>query len=259
MKGVFGMDELFALKGKVAIVTGAGQGIGREIAIGFSRCGADIVAVDLNGETLQGVRREIEAQNRRCLALKVDLGSVDQINGMTETAVQEMGRIDILANIAGVNVHKPAEEMTEKEWDFVQDINLKSLFFCCQSVGKVMLKQGNGRIINMSSSFGMVGFAGRTAYASSKAAVSNLTKTLAIEWSARGINVNAIAPGPVWTPARDQLFSNPEFYNNLLTKLPIRRTAKPTEIVGPAIFLASEASSFVTGETLLVDGGWCAQ
>lgn len=253
------MDELFALKGKVAIVTGAGQGIGREIAIGFSRCGADIVAVDLNGETLQGVRREIEAQNGRCLALMVDLGSVDQINGMTETAVQEMGRIDILANIAGVNVHKPAEEMTEKEWDFVQDINLKSLFFCCQSVGKVMLKQGSGRIINMSSSFGMVGFAGRTAYASSKAAVSNLTKTPAIEWSAKGINVNAIAPGPVWTPARDQLFSNPEFYNNLLTKLPIRRTAKPAEIVGPAIFLASEASSFVTGETLLVDGGWCAQ
>lgn len=253
------MDDLFTLKGKVAVVTGAGQGIGREIAIGFSRAGADIVAVDINEETLQGVRKEIEAQNGRCLALKVDLGSVDQINGMTERAVQEMGRIDILANIAGVNVHKPAEEMTEQEWDFVQDINLKSLFFCCQSVGRVMLKQGSGRIINMSSSFGIVGFGGRTAYASSKAAVSNLTKTLAIEWSAKGVNVNAIAPGPVWTPARDHLFSNPEFYNNLMTKLPIKRTAKPAEIVGPAIFLASEASSFMTGATLLVDGGWCAQ
>ena len=203
--------------------------------------------------------REIEAGNRRCLALKVDLGSLDQINGMAETAVRQMGKIDILANIAGVNVHKLAEEMTEKDWDFVLDINLKALFFCCQAVGKVMLQQGSGRIINMSSSFGIVGFGGRTAYASSKAAVSNLTKTLAIEWSAQGINVNAIAPGPVWTPARHDLFSNPEFYSNLLTKLPINRTAKPIEIVGPAIFLASEASTFMTGETILVDGGWCAQ
>ena len=252
------MQDLFTLKEKIAIVTGAAQGIGREIAIGFSRYGADIVAVDLNEEKLQEVKQEIESQGRRCLALKVDLGSVDQINKMAETAVQEMGRIDILANIAGVNVHKPAEETTEQDWDFVQDINLKGLFFCCQAVGKIMLKQGKGRIINMSSSFGMVGFAGRTAYASSKAAVSNLTKTLAIEWSAKGINVNAVAPGPVWTPARDQLFSNPEFYNNLMTKLPIKRTAKPADIVGPFIFLASEASSFVTGETILVDGGWCA-
>lgn len=253
------MQDLFTLAGKVALVTGAAQGIGREMAIGFSRYGADIVAVDLNEEKLLGVKKEIEAANRRCLALRVDLGNVDEINKMTETAVREMGRIDILANIAGVNVHKMAEEMTEQDWDFVQDINLKSLFFCCQAVGKVMLKQGSGRIINMSSTFGVVGFAGRTAYASSKAAVSNLTQTLAIEWSARGINVNAIAPGPVWTPARDQLFSNPEFYNNLMTKLLIKRTAKPIDIVGPAIFLASEASAFMTGETMLVDGGWCAQ
>ena len=253
------MQDLFSVAGKVALITGAAQGIGREMAIGFSRYGADIVAVDLNEEKLLGVKKEIEAANRRCLALRVDLGNVDEINKMTETAVREMGRIDILANIAGVNVHKMAEEMTEQDWDFVQDINLKSLFFCCQAVGKVMLKQGSGRIINMSSTFGVVGFAGRTAYASSKAAVSNLTQTLAIEWSARGINVNAIAPGPVWTPARDQLFSNPEFYNNLMTKLLIKRTAKPIDIVGPAIFLASEASAFMTGETMLVDGGWCAQ
>jgi 2-dehydro-3-deoxy-D-gluconate 5-dehydrogenase len=253
------MQDLFTLAGKVAIVTGAAQGIGREMAIAFARYGADVVVVDLNEEKLPEVKQEIEAEGRRCLTLKVDLASVAQIDQMAVDVVRQMGRIDILANIAGVNVHKPAEEMTEQDWDFVQDINLKSLFFCCQAVGKVMLKQGSGRIINMSSSFGMVGFAGRTAYASSKAAVANLTKTLAIEWSARGINVNAIAPGPVWTPARDQLFSNPEFYKNLLTKLLIKRTAKPIDIAGPAIFLAGEASSFMTGETILVDGGWCAQ
>jgi 2-deoxy-D-gluconate 3-dehydrogenase len=253
------MTDLFTLQGKVALVTGAAQGIGREIALGFAQYGADIVAVDLTDEKLLTLKSEIEAMNRRCLVLKIDLSHGERIEHMVETAVKEMGRIDILANIAGVNVHKPAEEMTEKEWDFVLDINLKALFFCCQAVGKVMLRQGSGRIINMSSSFGMVGFGGRTAYAASKAAVSNLTKTLALEWSARGVNVNALAPGPVWTEARHELFSNPEFYANLLKKVPINRTAKPAEMVGPAIFLASEASSFVTGETLLVDGGFCAQ
>ncbi len=253
------MLDLFSLQGKVALVTGAAQGIGREIALGFAQYGADVVAIDLTDEKLLTLKDEIEAHKRRCLVLTIDLVHGDQIDSMVETTVNEMGRIDILANIAGVNVHKAAEEMTEKDWDFVLDINLKALFFCCQAVGKVMLRQGGGRIINMSSSFGVVGFGGRTAYAASKAAVSNLTKTLALEWSAKGINVNAIAPGPVWTEARHQLFSNPEFYTNLLKKVPINRTAKPVEIVGPAIFLASEASSFVTGETILVDGGFCAQ
>jgi NAD(P)-dependent dehydrogenase (short-subunit alcohol dehydrogenase family) len=253
------MLDLFSLQGKVALVTGAAQGIGREIALGFAHYGADIVAVDLTDEKLLTLKNEIEAQKRRCLVLTIDLVHGDQIDRMVEKTVKEMGKIDILANIAGVNVHKAAEEMTEMDWDFVLNINLKALFFCCQAVGKVMLRQGGGRIINMSSSFGMVGFGGRTAYAASKAAVSNLTKTLALEWSAKGVNVNAIAPGPVWTEARHQLFSNPEFYADLLKKVPINRTAKPVEIVGPAIFLASEASSFVTGETLLVDGGFCAQ
>jgi 2-deoxy-D-gluconate 3-dehydrogenase len=253
------MTDLFSLQGKVAIVTGAAQGIGREIALGFAKYGADIVAIDLTDEKLLTLKKDIEAQKRRCMVITADLVHNDQIDHMVETVVKEMGKIDILANIAGVNVHKAAEEMTEKDWDFVLDINLKALFFCCQAVGKVMLRQGSGRIINMSSSFGIVGFGGRTAYAASKAAVSNLTKTLALEWSAKGINVNAIAPGPVWTEARHQLFSDPEFYSNLLKKVPINRTAKPVEIVGPAIFLASEAASFVTGETLLVDGGFCAQ
>ncbi len=253
------MEDLFSLQGKVALVTGAAQGIGREVALGFARYGADIVAVDLNEERLLTLKCEIEDQKRRCLVLNVDLVRPENIERMVQDAVEKMGRIDILANIAGVNVHKPAEEMTEKDWDFVLDVNLKALFFCCKTVGKVMLRQGSGRIINMSSSFGVVGFGGRTAYAASKAAVSNLTMTLALEWSARGVRVNAIAPGPVWTEARHELFSNPEFYGNLIKKVPINRTAKPAEIVGPAIFLASEASSFVTGATLLVDGGFCAQ
>ena len=169
----------------------SGHGDGRRTGdrkgnrLGFARYGADIVAIDLSDEKLQSLKNEIEAQDRRCLTLKVDLGQTAQIQEMVKRTVKEMGRIDILANIAGVNVHKAAEDMSEQDWGFVQDINLKALFFCCQAVGKVMLKQGSGKIINMSSSFGMVGFGGRTAYASSKAGVSNLTKTLALEWSSR--------------------------------------------------------------------------
>lgn len=251
------MNDLFTLKEKVAVVTGAAQGIGREIAIGFSRYGAEVVGVDLNEEKLQEVKKEIESQNGRCLALKVDLGSVEEIRRMTETVVQQMGRIDILANIAGVNVHKPAEDMTEEEWDFVQDINLKSLFFCCQCVGKVMLEQGSGRIINMSSSFGLVGFAGRTAYASSKAGVTNLTKTLAIEWSAKGINVNAVAPCITETPTRRELLQRPG-YKEWATgqMLPIGRWAQPGDFIGPTLFLCSSLSDMVVGHVLMVDGGW---
>jgi len=252
------MKEMFSLEGKVALVTGAAQGIGKEMALGFARSGADLCLVDLNLEKLETVKKEIEDLGKKCLALKVNLNSVEEIEKMAADAYAKFGKIDILANIAGVNVHKAAEEMTEEDWDFVLDVNLKALFFCCKAVGKYMLEKGSGRIINMSSSFGIVGFWGRTAYASSKAAVSNLTKTLAIEWSGKGINVNAIAPGPVWTEARDHLFSDKEFYNKLMEKLPINRVAKPIDIVGPAIFLASPASDFVTGETLLVDGGWCA-
>ncbi|MGB9867100.1 MAG: SDR family NAD(P)-dependent oxidoreductase [Bacillota bacterium] len=252
------MKNIFDLTGKVALVTGAAQGIGREIALGYAQFGADVAIADLQADKMQSVKQEIEEIGVKCIAVPVDLGDVSAIYNMVNTVVKELGKLDIMANIAGVNVHKPALEMTEKDWDFVLDINLKSLFFCCQAAAKHMLERGYGRIINMSSSFGIVGFENRSAYAASKAAVSNLTKTLALEWSPRGVNVNAIAPGPVRTPAREQLFSDPAFMSGLLAKLPVKRVATPSDIVGVAVFLASEASSFVTGATILVDGGYCA-
>ena len=253
------MKELFSLEGKIALVTGAAQGIGRAVALAFAESGANVALADLQAEKAEKVKKEVEELGQKAIVIEINLQKLDQINAMVDTTVRELGDLHIMANIAGVNVHKAAEEMTEKDWDFVQEINLKALFFCCQAAGKHMLKKGYGKIINMSSTFGIVGFGYRTAYASSKAAVSNLTKTLALEWSDKGINVNALAPGPVWTPAREKLFSDPDFMKKLLAKVPINRVAEPIDIAWPAVFLASEAAKYITGETLLVDGGFCAQ
>jgi 2-deoxy-D-gluconate 3-dehydrogenase len=250
---------LFELDGRVAVVTGASQGIGRETALGYATFGADIVAVDINGEALDSLRKEIEALGRKFLPITADLRIAADRDRIVEQTLARFGKIDILANIAGVLLHKQATDIDESEWDFVMDVNLKAVFFFCQAVGKVMLKQQYGRIVNISSTFGIVGFPGRVPYAASKAGVSNLTKTLALEWSGAGINVNAIAPGPIATPGRVDFFAKPEVHANLMSKLAIQRIGLASDIVGPAIFLSSKAASFVTGATLLVDGGWCAQ
>ena len=251
--------KIFNLDDQVAIVTGASQGIGREVSLGYAAFGADIVAVDINGDALESLRLEVEAAGRRLLPIKANLCIPEDRISIVKQACDMFGKIDILANIAGVMQHKPATDIAETDWDFVMDVNLKALFFFCQTVGKEMLKQHYGRIVNISSSFGIVGFAGRVPYAASKAGVSNLSKTLALEWSEHGININAIAPGPIATPGRVDFFAKPEVHAELMSKLPIKRIGLASDLVGPAVFLASKASSFITGETILVDGGWCAQ
>ena len=253
------MKNPFSLEGRVALITGASQGIGKAIALGMAESGADIVLVARNMGKLQGVKSDIEAFGRKCLTISADVSKYDEIPGVFDKAVAFFGKLDILVNSAGTFNHKPAVEMSDQDWDEVMDLNAKSLFFCCREAGKIMLKAGYGKIINIASTFGVVGFANRIPYNASKAAVINITQTLALEWSANGITVNAISPGPVWTEGRDELFSNEVFYKNLTAKLAVGRAAKPYELAGPAIFFASDASSFVTGSNLLVDGGYCAQ
>ena len=258
-RGGVGMENTFLLNGKTALITGSSQGIGKAIAIGMAEAGADIALVARNADKLSAVKEEVEALGRKCLSFKADISNIDEITDVFSKTEAAFGKLDILVNSAGTYNQKPAEDMTPADWDEVLDLNAKSLFFCCQQAGKIMLRNGGGRIINIASTFGVVGFAGRIPYNASKAAVISITQTLALEWSKKGINVNSIAPGPVWTEGRDELFSNPDHYAKATAKLAIGRVAKPKELAGPAVFLASDAASFVTGTTLLVDGGYCAQ
>jgi len=184
-----------------------------------------------------------------------DLASID---AMVSKAVAEMGRIDILVNNAGVNIPRPALEFTEDEWDAVLDINLKGVFFCSQRVAREMVKGGGGKIVNIASQNGVVGYYKRAAYCSSKAGVVNLTRVLAIEWAEHAINVNAVGPTFILTPLTQSTFDDPVLREDLLKRIPLGRVGQPADVVGAVVFLASPAADLVTGHTLLVDGGWTA-
>jgi len=251
-------ESPFDIRDCVAIITGAAQGIGRTLVTGFARAGAHVVAVDLQQDKLNEVKSEITGLGRQCFTYAMDLRDVRAFDQIVQEVKEQWGQVDILYNNAGVNVHKDSVDLTEEEWDFVMDVNLKALFFCCQAVARVMIPQKKGKIINMSSTFGVVGFPQRAAYCASKGAVSILTKALAVEWAPYNINVNAIAPAAVYTPSRAELFSRKEFMDNLLSKLPLKRLAQPEDVLHAALYLASPASDFVTGHILMVDGGWTA-
>ena len=207
-------------------------------------------------EAAEPTMAEIEAEGRRGLALPLEVRDLSSINAMVSAAVAEMGRIDILVNNAGINIPRPALEFTEDEWDAVLDINLKGLFFCSQRVAREMVKQKHGKIVNIASQNGVVGYYKRAAYCSSKAAVVNLTRVLAIEWAEHGINVNAVGPTFVLTPLTQSTFDDPVLREDLLKRIPLGRVGQPEDVVGAVVFLASPAADLVTGHTLLVDGGW---
>ncbi|HUL31583.1 MAG TPA: SDR family NAD(P)-dependent oxidoreductase [Thermodesulfobacteriota bacterium] len=244
------------LKGKVALITGSSRGIGKEIAKGFAKEGADIIVNGRMLEKAKPVAKEIEGLGVRTMAIGADVSSSQEVNGMAEEAVKAFGRIDLLVNNAGVNPFiLEAEKIKEEGWDQVLDVNLKGVFLCCQAVGKKMIQQGGGRIINISSTAGMIGEQGFLPYCVSKAGVMTLTRILAYEWSRYNISVNAIAPGLIAGGMNAPILNKEILVSGLTQQIPVKRFASSEEIVKVVLFLASDDSSYINGTTIVADGG----
>ena len=248
--------ELFDLNGKVAIITGGNRGIGFAIAKGFATAGAAVVIANRTVAEGQKAADELKTQGMQAMAIQTDVSDKSSVDRLVKTVMDECNQIDILVNSAGVIQRGPVEDFTEEQWDYIININLKGLFFCCQLVGKEMIKRKKGKIINISSNVSEVIQNLRVVYAASKAGVSHLTRGLALEWARYNINVNAIGPGPTITELNKQYFEeNPADLQERIDSIPMARVGDPLDHVGAAIFLASDASDYVTGQTLLVDGG----
>jgi NAD(P)-dependent dehydrogenase (short-subunit alcohol dehydrogenase family) len=249
----------FSLDGKVAVVTGSSRGIGRAIAEGLAEAGAAVTVNGRERESAESIAGAISAAGGKSLAVAADVSKAADVDRLIDVTVTRFGRLDILVNNAGISpYYKPAEAMTEVEWDEVIKTNLKSVFLCCQAAGRVMIPQKSGRIINMSSVGGSVGLPRLIAYCAAKGAINQLTRVLAVEWATHHILVNAIAPGYIETDLTKGLRENPKRLEAMVGKIPLGRLGKPAEIVGAAIYLASDAASYVTGQVLDVDGGWLA-
>jgi NAD(P)-dependent dehydrogenase (short-subunit alcohol dehydrogenase family) len=247
----------FSLQGRVAIVTGATEGIGRGLAVGLAEAGADVVVCARREDALREIQGEIARTGRRGEACPLDVCRTADIERLRDFTLQRFGKVDILVNAAGFTVTKPAWETTEDEWDRMVDTGFKGLFFCCQIVGGAMRARGYGKIINLSSTFSRSIIKGRSVYGGIKAGVTHLTEALAMEWAPDGIRVNALAPTAVLTPSRASLLQG-EVLERILARIPLGRLATPADLTGAAVYLASAASDFVTGQTLFVDGGWVA-
>ena len=248
----------FSLTNKIALVTGASRGIGRYLAAGLAHYGADLIITGRTVSQLEEAAQEIRRLGRRCLVVPMDITQKADIEKGVDQAFRHFGRIDILVNNAGINIPKPALEVTEEDWRQVMDSNLTGLFFCCQAVGRIMVNQKSGKIINISSQTGTVAIQWRAAYCSSKAGVNLLTKVLALEWGPHNINVNAVAPTFIETPMTRPMLENQAFREMVLNKILLGRVGQPKDVLGAVIYLASAASDLVTGHVLLVDGGWTA-
>jgi NAD(P)-dependent dehydrogenase (short-subunit alcohol dehydrogenase family) len=246
----------FRLTDEIAVVTGASKGLGYGTVLALANAGADIVITSRALERVEPVAEEIRAMGRQALPLALEVSSLGSIKAMVEATLDRFGRIDILVNNAGINIPEPALEVSEAHWDRVLDTNLKGLFFCAQQVGRIMVKQGRGKIINIGSQMGFVGGKLRAAYCASKGGVVQLTKALAIEWSPQGINVNGVAPTFLRTPFTEPMFEDREFYEEVVGNILFGRLGEVEDVLGAIVFLASPASDLITGHTILVDGGW---
>lgn len=249
----------FDLTGKVAIVTGASMGIGYGLSKALSNAGAKVVVTARSRIELNRLVDEINSEGGEAHAIQLDVSNVNSIDSVMNQVLQDFGKIDILINNAGLGANHSAIDITEEDWDDMMDVNLKGLFFCCQSVGKIMLRQGYGKIINMSSQASVVGIKDQAVYCASKGGVNQLTRVLALEWSAKGVNVNAVAPTFTYTPGTAERLDDPQYLKNVVDRIPIGRVAGIKDVAGAVIYLASQAGDMVTGTILLVDGGWTAQ
>tara|TARA_B100000809_G_scaffold63844_1_gene60610 strand:- start:520 stop:1440 length:921 start_codon:yes stop_codon:yes gene_type:complete len=253
------MNNLFDLTGKVAVVTGASRGLGQGMALGLAEAGADIIAVASSAENAADTVKKIQALGRKAIALGCQQDDAEQVKQLVENSIAAFGQVDILVNNAGTIRRAPAEEFSDDDWDAVMETNINGVFRLSRGLGKHMLERGSGKIINIASLLSFSGGITVPAYAASKGAVMQLTKALANEWAARGLQINAIAPGYFATDNTEALRADTERNASISARIPAGRWGNPEDLAGAAVFLASKASDYVNGHIMLVDGGWMAR
>ncbi|CAK7046263.1 MAG: Gluconate 5-dehydrogenase [Desulfovibrio sp.] len=250
------MQWEFDLTGKKAVVTGAGRGLGKDIAVGLARYGADVMLWSRTASELEETAALVRAEGRTAWVQTVDITNVKETAALAEEAAKIMGRVDILVNNAGANKPQPTEDIDEETWDTVMNINLKGAFFCAQAFGKVMIRQKGGKIINMSSQSGKVALFNRAVYCASKGAVDQFTRVMAYDWAKYGITVNAVAPTFVATSMTEKMLQDKAFSEYIFSKIRLGRLAKASEVTAGVLYLASPGADIVTGHILYIDGGW---
>ncbi|MBP2658967.1 MAG: 3-ketoacyl-ACP reductase [Firmicutes bacterium] len=248
----------FSLKGKLAVVTGGNRGLGQGMAVMLAKAGADIVSLQ-RGDTCQETASQVEALGQKCYAISCDLSKLQSAESLAAEIEEKFGSVHILVNNAGIQRRYPAEKFPIEEWDAVMQIQLRSVFMMCQAFGQRMLERGTGKIINIASLLSFSGGLTVPAYAAAKGGIAQLTKALANEWAARGVNVNAIAPGYMATEMNTALINDPKRNAQIMDRIPAKRWGKPEDMGGAVVFLASQASDFVHGQIICIDGGWMAR
>ncbi|WP_372779142.1 SDR family oxidoreductase [Priestia aryabhattai] len=247
--------DLFSLDGKVAAITGATRGIGRSMAIALAEAGSDIALLQRSKEFL-GVKEEIERLGRKCFIINCDLENASEVSEAISSVVAYFGKLDILVNNAGIQKRSPAVDFAEEDWDAVMNVNLKTVWLLCQQAGRQMLKQGSGKIINMASLLSYQGGITVPAYAAAKGGVAQLTKALSNEWAAKGVNVNGIVPGYIATDMNEALINDETRSRQIIERIPAGRWGQADDFKGAVVFLASDASAYIHGHLLAIDGGW---
>jgi NAD(P)-dependent dehydrogenase (short-subunit alcohol dehydrogenase family) len=250
----------FGLRGRVALVTGAARGLGRAISLALAHAGADVALGLRDASADSGLAAELRAMGRKALPLQMDMRSLEQISRAVDETEKHFGRLDILVNNAGIAPENLAENVREQDFDETLAINLKGTFFASQAAGRLMIRQRSGTIINMSSQAGFAALPTESIYCMTKAAIAHLTKCLAVEWGKYGITVNAVAPTFIRTPGTESALADPAFRADTVERIAaLHRIGEPMEVAGAVVFLASPAASLITGETILIDGGWTAR